>query len=230
MFRSTPAAAARSLVCSDFRRRRKRTPNDRRRPRLPGERSRDSRRTIVVTCAMAGSVMQTLDFDHRQRRAAVHAGLAVGLARPGQLGADVLHRRRRDHDRAGRLDRRPLRPQAAVRHLHGDFTIASVMCGLSQDLTQMVMFRLLQGVPARRWCRCRSRWCIDSLSRARARQGAVDLRHGHHAGPDHGPDARRVADRTSIPGTGCSSSTCRSASSRSVGLFLFMDETRRTRG
>ena len=39
------------------------------------------------------------------------------------------------------------------------FTIASVMCGLAQDIGQMVLFRLLQGVSARRWCRCRRLSC-----------------------------------------------------------------------
>ena len=42
-----------------------------------------------------------------------------GLARSGQLGADVVHRRCRDHDGAGRLGRRPLRPQTRpLRRLH----------------------------------------------------------------------------------------------------------------
>ena len=117
MFRSTPAAAVRWWRCSDFRRRRKKRRNEH--PRRTGERSR----------AAAGHHHHLRDgrlgdadagFDHRQRGAAVHAGLAVGLARPGQLGADLLHRRRRDHDRAGRLDGGALRPQAAVRDLHRD--------------------------------------------------------------------------------------------------------------
>ena len=42
-------------------------------------------------------------LDHRERRAAVYAGQSVGELRRDHLGPDLLHRRRRDHDGAGRL-------------------------------------------------------------------------------------------------------------------------------
>ena len=51
-------------------------------------------------------------YHHRQRRAALYAGQRVGERRPDQLGADVLHRRGRDHDAAIGLSRQPVRPQA----------------------------------------------------------------------------------------------------------------------
>ena len=35
----------------------------------------------------------------------------------------------------------------------GGFTIASILCGASQTLEQMVIFRLVQAASARRWCR-----------------------------------------------------------------------------
>ena len=44
------------------------------------------------------------------------------------------------------MDRQPLRPQAHLHLCSGGFTIASVLCGLAQDINQMVLFRLLQGV------------------------------------------------------------------------------------
>ena len=55
--------------------------------------------------------------DDRQRRPALYAGLALDDAGPGQLGADLLYRRRRDHDLAARLVRDALRPQEAVHRL-----------------------------------------------------------------------------------------------------------------
>ena len=66
----------------------------------------------------------------RQRRAALHAGLALGLARSGELGAHLLHRRSGDDDRAGRLAGGSLRPQEAVhrlrRRLHGRVAVLRV--------------------------------------------------------------------------------------------------------
>ena len=41
-------------------------------------------------------------------------------------------------------------------------------------------------------------------------------------GPDPGPDARRLPDRTATTGATCSTSTCRSASWPSSGCWLFM--------
>jgi hypothetical protein len=68
------------------------------------------------------------------------------LAGPDQLGADLLHRRRRDHDRAtGWIANRFGRKRIFIICSAG-FTIASVLCGLAQDISQMVLFRLLQGV------------------------------------------------------------------------------------
>ena len=49
--------------------------------------------------------------DDRQCGAALHPGQRLGERRSDQLGPDLLHRRRGDHDAAVRLPRRPLRPQ-----------------------------------------------------------------------------------------------------------------------
>ena len=56
------------------------------------------------------------------------------------------------------------------------FTLASVLCGLAQDINQMVLFRLLQDVFGLRWCRCRRRSCwtctLCRNARRRCRSGA----------------------------------------------------------
>ena len=50
----------------------------------------------------------------RQRRPAAHPGVAVGDAGPDDLGADLLHHRRGDHDAALRLARRADRQKARL--------------------------------------------------------------------------------------------------------------------
>ena len=75
------------------------------------------------------------------------------------------------------------------------FTIASVLCGLAQDINQMVLFRLLQGVFGAALVPLSQAVMLDSYSAAGTRQGDVDLGHGRDDGPDHGAVTRRLADR-----------------------------------
>ena len=96
-----------------------------------GIRGRDGRRTPGQGGNRGGDhrLRDPRDADagarhhHRQCRAALHAGQRLGEPGPDRLGADLLHRRRRDHDAADRVSGRPLRPQASVpgldRRLHG---------------------------------------------------------------------------------------------------------------
>ncbi len=60
---------------------------------------------------------------------------------------DLLHRRRRDHGRRRlRLSRRALRIEAAVSWSRSPVsTVASMLCGMADSLTEIVLFRLLQG-------------------------------------------------------------------------------------
>ena len=92
--------------------------------------------------------------DHRQRRPALHAGLAVDDAGSGQLGADLLHRRRRDHDLAARLDRDAVRPQEAVhrlrRRLHARLDAVRRRADPSSRWWRSGCCRACS---ARRWCR-----------------------------------------------------------------------------
>ena len=132
---------------------------------------------------------------HRQRGAALYAGLAVGLARPDQLGAHLLHRRRRHHDRAGRLDGRPLRPQEAVHHLRRRLhrRLVPVRAGAEHRADGAVPPAAGHG---RR--RAGAAVAIDAARRlfaGGARLGHGDLGHRRDARPDHGPDAGRLADR-----------------------------------
>jgi len=95
----------------------------------------------------------------------------------------------------------------------GGFTIASVLCGLAQDINQMVLFRLLQGVFGAALVPLSQAVMLDSYALQRARQGDVDLGHGRDDGSNHGPVIGRLADRDLFLALGCSSSTSPSASS-----------------
>jgi len=95
----------------------------------------------------------------------------------------------------------------------GGFTIASVLCGLAQDINQMVLFRLLQGVFGAGAGAAVAGGDAGLLCAARARQGDVDLGHGRDDGPDHGAVAGRLADRDLFLALGVLRQTCRSASS-----------------
>src|SRR4029453_4326219 len=93
--------------------------------------------------------------DHRQRGAALHAGLAVGDRRPDQLGADLLYRGRRHRDAGHPRPRAPPVPGFLGAGLGrkrlfliavAGFTADSVLCGIAISLPEMVAFRLIQGL------------------------------------------------------------------------------------
>ena len=68
----------------------------------------------VTICYRAGHADAVARQHHRQRRAALHAGVDVREPGRDQLGADQLHRGSSDHDGAHRLPCRPVRPHKAV--------------------------------------------------------------------------------------------------------------------
>ncbi len=58
------------------------------------------------------------------------------------------------------LDRQSLRPQTDIHYLLRRIHDRILLCGVAQDINQMVLFRLPAGAcSARRWCRCRRRSC-----------------------------------------------------------------------
>ena len=62
------------------------------------------------------------------------------------MGADLLYRRRGNHDAADRFPRgRFGRRRLFLVSITG-FTVASMLCGMSQSLPQIVLFRILQGM------------------------------------------------------------------------------------
>ena len=131
----------------------------------------------------------------RQRRPALHAGLAGDDAGPGQLGADLLYRRRRDHDLAARLDGDALRAQEAVHRLHrGLHRRLDAVRGRADDRADGCLpaaaGRVRRGAGA-----AEPGGDARHLPARQARLGDGDLGHGRHARADHGTDARRLAHR-----------------------------------
>ena len=139
--------------------------------------------------------MQALDTTIANVALPHMQGIAVGDPGPDHLGADLLHRRRRDHDAADRLAARRAsgasacssspsrlhRRLGAVRHRH--------------DLAEMVLFRLLQGIFGAALVPLSQAVLLDIYPQREARPGDGDLGRRRHGGADPGPDAGRLADR-----------------------------------
>ncbi len=146
-------------------------------------------------CADAGDDHAGARHHHRQRRAADHDGRSRRLAGQHQLGADLLHRRRRHHDAGHRLACRPLRPQGTVPD--GGGRLHHLLHALRPGLEP----RDHGAVPpdARR-VRRRDRAAVADLPARHQPEGAPrpgdgHLGRRHHAGADPRPDAGRLADR-----------------------------------
>jgi len=73
------------------------------------------RRNMVTICAMTATIMQALDTTIANVALPYMQGTLSASQDQDQLGADLLYRGCRDHDRASGVDRQPLRAQA---HLH----------------------------------------------------------------------------------------------------------------
>ena len=109
------------------------------------------------------------------------------------------------------------------------FTVASMLCGVAQTIEADGRVPPAAGRVRRSAGAARPGGDARHLSAGKARLGHGDLGHGGDARPDHGPDARRLAHRLNIPGAGCSSSTCRSASSPCSALWPSCARRRRAR-
>ena len=95
------------------------------------------------------------------------------------------------------------------------FTVASLLCGLATSLTALIVFRILQGLGGGGMPTSEQAMLADTFPPQQRPQAFAHLRHCRHRGADRRPDASAAGSPTIIPGTGSSSSTCRSASSRS---------------
>ena len=103
------------------------------------------RRAIVVTCAMAGSVMQTLDSTIANVALPFMQGsLSASLDQVNWVLTSYIVAAAIMTAPVGWLAARFGRKRLFVT-CTATFTISSILCGMSQDLTQLVIFRLFQG-------------------------------------------------------------------------------------
>ncbi|WP_347338537.1 MULTISPECIES: MDR family MFS transporter [Bradyrhizobium] len=153
---STPATSDRSRACSACRRRRARTKTSKtktdetRTDRMSGPNANlmvpGLRRNMVTICAMTATIMQALDTTI--------ANVALPYMQ-GTLSAsqDQINWVLTSYIVAAAIMTAPVgwianrfgRKRIFIICSAG-FTMASVLCGLAQDINQMVLFRLLQGV------------------------------------------------------------------------------------
>jgi DHA2 family multidrug resistance protein len=103
------------------------------------------RRAIIVTCAMAGSVMQTLDSTIASVALPFMQGsLSASLDQVNWVLTSYIVAAAIMTAPVGWLAARFGRKRLFVT-CTATFTLSSILCGLSQDLTQLVIFRLIQG-------------------------------------------------------------------------------------
>ena len=100
------------------------------------------------------------------------------------------------------------------------FTVASMLCGAAQSLTQMVVFRFMQGICGAALVPLSQATMLDIYPFEQRAQAMAILGMGVMVGPITGSDARRLPDRDATTGAGCSTSTCRSASLAITGLLV----------
>ena len=96
------------------------------------------------------------------------------------------------------------------------FTVASMLCGAAQTLTQMVLFRLLQGVFGAALVPLSQASMLDIYPHEKRGQAMAIWGMGVMVGPILGPTLGGYLTEPTT-GAGCSTSTCRSASWRSLG-------------
>ena len=106
------------------------------------------------------------------------------------VGGHRLRRRRRRDDAAVGQARRPPRAQAAARGRAAVFVAASALCGAAQDITQLIVLRVVQGAAAGGLMTLAMAAVGDLVAPARARPLP-----GLHRGDLRGRDDRRPADR-----------------------------------
>ena len=101
----------------------------------------------------------------------------------------------RDRAADQRLARRQGRAQAAAADLGRRFTVASVLCATATSLTEMVLFRALQGVGGAFIVPLAQATLFDINPREKHGQAMALFGGGRDDRPDPGPGARRLADR-----------------------------------
>src|ERR1700716_3151975 len=87
---------------------------------MAAERAADGgNRAAITVCVILATIMQALDTTIANIALPVYPRQRLGQPGPDQLGADLIYRRRGDHDTPDRLPRRAVRTQAPVPRVRG---------------------------------------------------------------------------------------------------------------
>ena len=153
------------------------------------------RRTMVTVCAMSATIMQALDTTIANVALPYMQGsLSASLDQINWVLTSYIVASAIMTAPIGWVAERFGRKRLFIICAAG-FTVASMLCGLAQNIEQMVGFRLLQGAFGAALVPLSQAVMLDSYSARGARLRDGDLGHRRDARPDHGPDARRLAHR-----------------------------------
>ncbi len=153
------------------------------------------RRMLVTVCAMTATIMQALDTTIANVALPYMQGsLSASLDQINWVLTSYIVAAAIMTAPIGWLADRFGRKKLFIICVAG-FTVASLLCALAQNIEQMVLFRLLQGMAGAALVPLSQSVLLDAYTLAGARPGHGDLGHRRDARADHGPDARRLADR-----------------------------------
>ena len=153
------------------------------------------RRMLITVCTMTATIMQALDTTIANVALPYMQGsLSASLDQINWVLTSYIVAAAIMTAPIGWLSDRFGRKKLFIICVAG-FTVASLLCALAQNIEQMVLFRLLQGMAGAALVPLSQSVLLDTYSARGARPGDGDLGHRRDARPDHGPDAGRLAHR-----------------------------------
>ena len=152
-------------------------------------------RMLVTVCAMTATIMQALDTTIANVALPYMQGsLSASLDQINWVLTSYIVAAAIMTAPIGWLADRFGRKKLFIVCVAG-FTVASLLCALAQNIEQIVLFRLLQGMAGAALVPLSQVGAARRLYGRGARRRHGDLGHRRDAGADHGPDAGRLADR-----------------------------------
>ena len=152
-------------------------------------------RMLVTVCAMTATIMQALDTTIANVALPYMQGsLSASLDQINWVLTSYIVAAAIMTAPIGWLADRFGRKKLFIVCVAG-FTVASLLCALAQNIEQMVLFRLLQGMAGAALVPLSQAVLLDSYSLEERGSAMAIWGVGVMLGPDHGPDAGRLADR-----------------------------------
>jgi len=149
-------------------------------------------RAMITATVMFATLMQALDITIANVALPYMQGSLSATSDQINWVADLLYRGVRDHHAGKPAGSKRGSAQAVIPDGVIGFVVTSMLCGAAVSLGQIVVFRLLQGISARRSCRSRNPCCLTPIRRS-SRAGDGGVRAWRDARTDSRSDARRVA-------------------------------------